>query len=64
MEQEFFDIESLNTNFKAALRDETDIAMDFYLEGFKELCKYDLNWAIDFLFVWLTVFVLCLDFFT
>ncbi|XP_031625480.1 ceramide-1-phosphate transfer protein [Contarinia nasturtii] len=40
MEQEFFDIENLQTNFKAALKDETDIAMDFYLEGFKELYKF------------------------
>lgn len=39
MEQEFFDIESLQSNFKNSLREETDVAMDFYLEGFKELCK-------------------------
>lgn len=43
MNQEFFDIESLQRNFKAALKDETDIAMDFYLDGFKELCKYEFN---------------------
>lgn len=43
MEQEFFDIESLHRNFEAALKDGTDIAMDFYLEGFKELYKYDNN---------------------
>lgn len=41
MEQEYFDIGSLQRNFEAALKDETDISMDFYLEGFKELCKYD-----------------------
>lgn len=36
---DFFDIESLHKNFEAALKDETDIMMDFYLEGFKELYK-------------------------
>lgn len=40
METQFFDIESLQKNFEAALKDEIDVAMDFYLEGFKELEKY------------------------
>lgn len=43
MEQEYFDIERLQSNFKAALKDETDVVLDFYLEGFKELCKYVLQ---------------------
>lgn len=43
MENEFFDIESLQKNFTASLKDQTDVVMDFYLEGFKELYKYELN---------------------
>lgn len=43
MDGEYFDIESLQRNFTAALKDETDVAMDFYLEGFKELCKYVMS---------------------
>lgn len=40
MGQNYFDIENLHKNFTAALKDETDVTMDFYLEGFKELSKY------------------------
>lgn len=39
MEQEYFDIEKLHKDFTAALKDDTDVTMDFYLEGFKELSK-------------------------
>lgn len=42
MEMDRFDIESLHKNFTACLKDETDVMMDFYLEGFKELYKYGL----------------------
>lgn len=40
MEQDFFDVEKLHKNFTAALKDDTDVMMDFYLEGYKELSKY------------------------
>lgn len=39
MDKEFFDIEKLLKNFTASLKDDTDVTMDFYLEGFKELYK-------------------------
>lgn len=39
MEQEYFDIESLQKNFTASLKDQNDVTMDLYLEGFKELYK-------------------------
>lgn len=47
MEQDFFDIESLHKNFTAALKDDTDVVMDFYLEGYKELSKYESNNSIS-----------------
>lgn len=42
MEQSnFFDIEKLHRNFTSSVEDDsTDVVMDFYLEGFKELYKY------------------------
>lgn len=43
MDSDRFDIENLHKNFTAALKDETDVMMDFYLEGFKELYKYGFN---------------------
>lgn len=43
MDQEYFDIENLHKNFTASVKDENDVAMDFYLEGFKELYKYEQN---------------------
>lgn len=39
MEQNYFDIEKLHKNFTAAMKDDTDVTMDLYLEGFKELSK-------------------------
>lgn len=42
MDQNFFDIEKLHTNFTSSLKDDADdVVMDFYLEGFKELYKYE-----------------------
>lgn len=39
VEQEFFDVEKLHKSFTAALKDDTDVMMDLYLEGYKELSK-------------------------
>lgn len=41
MDQNFFDIEKLHTNFTSSLIDDEDVMMDLYLEGFKELYKYE-----------------------
>lgn len=46
MEQNFFDIEKLHKNFTAALNDDTDVTMDFYLDGFKELSKCVANFLL------------------
>lgn len=46
MEQDFFDIEKLHKNFTAALKDDTDVMMDLYLEGYKELSKCESNNSI------------------
>lgn len=40
MAHELFDIEKLHRNFEASLKDATDVLIDQYLEGFKELYKY------------------------
>lgn len=40
MAHELFDIEKVHSNFEASLKDATDVLMDEYLEGFKELYKY------------------------
>lgn len=39
MNQDRFDIERLQTNFQASLKDSHDVLLDYYLEGFKELEK-------------------------
>lgn len=40
MAHELFDIEKVHSKFEASLKDATDVLMDEYLEGFKELYKY------------------------
>lgn len=39
MNQDKFDIEKLQSNFQASLKDESDILLEYYLAGFKELYK-------------------------
>lgn len=39
MAQDRFDIEKVHENFKAALKEEADVLIDFYIEGYKELYK-------------------------
>lgn len=39
MAQDKFDIEKLQSSFEASLKDQTDISLEFYLAGFKELYK-------------------------
>lgn len=40
MENNRFDIEKVHSSFEACLKDECDVILDQYLEGYKELYKY------------------------
>lgn len=39
MAQDKFNIEKLQSNFQASLKDQTDVSLEYYLAGFKELYK-------------------------
>lgn len=41
MAHDLFDIEKVHSNFEASLKDQADVLMDQYLDGFKELYKYN-----------------------
>lgn len=43
MEHERFDIEKVQVNFQSSLKDQTDIFMEFYLKGYRELYKYEVK---------------------
>lgn len=41
MAEDRFDIEKVHKNFEASLKDAEDVILDYYLEGFRELFKYE-----------------------
>lgn len=43
MANDRFDIEIVHRNFRASFKDPADVLMDPYLDGFKELHKYEWN---------------------